>query len=70
MPKLKNNDTEEAAEQLPKDLDYLFEKELINKQNKHIHIMDTFGPSRNSKYFNHIVTDILNEKSTFNFNER
>lgn len=36
---------------LPKELDYLFEKELINKQNKHIHIVDRFAPSRNSEYF-------------------
>ncbi|XP_037826455.1 uncharacterized protein LOC119614395 [Lucilia sericata] len=39
-----------VPEDLPKELDYLFEKELINKQNKHIHIMDRFGPSRNTHY--------------------
>lgn len=48
--KLKNTKKDDESEDLDKVLDYLFEKELINKQNKHIHIMDRFGPSRNSKY--------------------
>ncbi|XP_065363555.1 uncharacterized protein LOC135956882 [Calliphora vicina] len=41
---------EEDFVELPKELDYLFEKELINKQNKHIHIMDRFTPSRNTHH--------------------
>ncbi|KAM7346552.1 uncharacterized protein ACRADG_006434 [Cochliomyia hominivorax] len=40
----------EAPLELTKVLDYLFEKELINKQNKHIHVMDRFGPSRDTHY--------------------
>ena len=48
--KVKIKHKEEEAIELPKVLDYLFEKELINRQNKHIHIMDTFGPCRNSEY--------------------
>lgn len=33
----------------PKPREHLFEKELINKQNKRIYVVDDFGPSRNSK---------------------
>lgn len=45
---------EEEQVEVPKVLDYLFEKELINKQNKHIHLMDIFGPSRKSEYCHRI----------------
>ncbi|TMW47346.1 hypothetical protein DOY81_007572 [Sarcophaga bullata] len=48
--KVKSKHKEEEAIELPKVLDYLFEKELINRQNKRIHIMDTFGPSRNTHH--------------------
>ncbi|XP_075158263.1 uncharacterized protein LOC142231525 [Haematobia irritans] len=45
--KSEEDDGDEGGIKDPRPIPYLFEKELINKSNKHIYVVDDFVPSRN-----------------------
>ncbi|XP_005178991.1 uncharacterized protein LOC101888756 [Musca domestica] len=76
-----NNDNPEVIPVIsdinePRPMPYLFEKELINKANKHIYVVDDFVPSRNTHhitakfYAHHQQREPRNDKAYRNFIER
>ncbi|XP_073833836.1 uncharacterized protein [Musca autumnalis] len=67
---------EESGIKEPRPLPYLFEKELINRANKHIHVVDDFQPSRTTHhitakfYAHHQQREPENEKVYRRFIDR